>query len=364
MSKSIKKLELSVLLSALLAVSGCGAEDQSNASKEKEDNTTTEEVETQTESSSGETADEMASDLVFVAYATEELLGKYHSYDEFVSNQNGERIIFWSEKSISNFSFIEVGYEDEGNTSKFFSVQAMYSKDEISPEKPLVVTTVVSEGIPNQGISYTDESGEERYFYISYSGVDNSISLEEFINEPPNNQEESNESSNIQEESTEPSSSQEESTESSSSQEESAKSSSELEENISEKTKDYILNGQGDKPYVAQLKWSTRFLENLSTATIDTVYQQFLSDGGTADDIEKFAEYLTYNAPIPSNWQELAKADIYENYGVVVSRFEYLGVNTLPTGLVSDDLYQTYVEVDGTETKDVVISARTGNTHG
>lgn len=344
MSKSIKKLELSVLLSALLAVSGCGAEDQSNASKEKEDNTTTEEVETQTESSSGETADEIASDLVFVAYATEELLGKYHSYDEFVSNQNGERIIFWSEKSISNFSFIEVGYEDEGNTSKFFSVQAMYSKDEISPEKPLVVTTVVSEGIPNQGISYTDESGEERYFYISYSGVDNSISLEEFINEPPNNQEESNESSNIQEES--------------------AKSSSELEENISEKTKDYILNGQGDKPYVAQLKWSTRFLENLSTATIDTVYQQFLSDGGTADDIEKFAEYLTYNAPIPSNWQELAKADIYENYGVVVSRFEYLGVNTLPTGLVSDDLYQTYVEVDGTETKDVVISARTGNTHG
>lgn len=124
------------------------------------------------------------SDKVFIDYATEDFLGKFDSYNEFTDGNN-ERIVFWSEKSISNFKFIEIGYEVEGSDFSYFQSGVLYSIDTLSPEKPVVINTIISEGIPNRGISYMDGSGNERYFYITWSGFDDSLSLTEFENKEP-----------------------------------------------------------------------------------------------------------------------------------------------------------------------------------
>ena len=120
---------------------------------------------------------------------------------------------------------------------------------------------------------------------------------------------------------------------------------------ISEKVKDYIINGQNDKSEAEKYKWSTRFLNEVD---IESLYNQYISAGNNAGNIEDFAKYITLNAPILSNWEELFKSDLKETYGEEVVKLEHL----------EGDLYQAYVNKDGSEVPFVVVSARTGYFHG
>ena len=121
--------------------------------------------------------------------------------------------------------------------------------------------------------------------------------------------------------------------------------------NISEKVKNYILNGQGDKPEAQKLNWSKSFLEK---ADMNSLYEKYKAKGGNSNDVKAFAEFITLNAPEPSNWQELAKKDIADAYGQTISRFEH----------ISGDQYRAYIKVDGVEKPFVSVSARTGYFHG
>ncbi|MGG7214234.1 hypothetical protein ACQPUY_11505 [Clostridium nigeriense] len=121
--------------------------------------------------------------------------------------------------------------------------------------------------------------------------------------------------------------------------------------NISEEVKNYILNGQGNKPEAEKLKWSETFLNEVD---IDRLYNQYLSSGGNGENIEQFASYMTLNAPILSNWEDLFKKDLYDTYSEEVVKLEEL----------KGDLYQAYIEKDGKEVPYVVVSSRTGYFHG
>lgn len=123
------------------------------------------------------------------------------------------------------------------------------------------------------------------------------------------------------------------------------------EQSVTEKVKNYIINGQESKPEAQKIKWSKTFLNRVD---IESLYKKYKANGGNADDIESFAGYITQNAPIPSDWQELFKKDLYDTYGEKVSRLEHL----------KDDLYQAYVVKDGSEVPYVVVSSRTGYFHG
>lgn len=123
------------------------------------------------------------------------------------------------------------------------------------------------------------------------------------------------------------------------------------EDNISEKVKDYILNGQEDKSEAEKLKWSNAFLNKVD---IEALYNQYISEGGNAEDIKKIAEYITTNAPIPDDWEELFKKELFDVYGQEVVKLEHL----------EGDLYQAYVNIDGSEVPYVTVSARTGYFHG
>jgi hypothetical protein len=120
---------------------------------------------------------------------------------------------------------------------------------------------------------------------------------------------------------------------------------------ITEKVKNYIFNGQGNKPDASKLKWSKAFLDQVD---IDSLYKKYIANGGNADDLQSFATYLTLNAPISSNWKDLFYKDLYATNGENVSRLEYL----------SGDLYQAYVVINDSEVRYVVVSSRTGYYHG
>ena len=122
-------------------------------------------------------------------------------------------------------------------------------------------------------------------------------------------------------------------------------------EDISEKVKNYIINGQSNKSEAEKIKWGKTFLNEVD---IKSLYDQYISTGGNANDLEKFASYMTLNAPIVNNWEELFKKDLYDIYGEKVVRLKHL----------ENDLYEAYIKKDGAEVPYVVVSARTGYFHG
>ncbi|NFS30008.1 hypothetical protein FDF12_09010 [Clostridium botulinum] len=122
-------------------------------------------------------------------------------------------------------------------------------------------------------------------------------------------------------------------------------------ENIKEKVMNYIINGQENKPEAEKIKWSKTFLNQVD---IENLYKQYIKNGGEANNLEKFADYITLNAPIPNDWEKLFEKDLYDAYGEKVVRLEHL----------QDDLYQAYIKKDGVEVPYVVVSSRTGYFHG
>jgi hypothetical protein len=125
-------------------------------------------------------------DEVFVSvdYATDELLNKYDSFDEFVEFKDVgyQKIIFTTSIAVKDFRFIEVGYKDEDMNVTFFENKILYSLKELSPEKPFVVTWMEWGSIPHRGISFVDETNKTRYFYMAMSGENGSLLLVEFKN--------------------------------------------------------------------------------------------------------------------------------------------------------------------------------------
>ncbi|MBL4938047.1 Ig-like domain-containing protein [Clostridium sp. YIM B02515] len=123
------------------------------------------------------------------------------------------------------------------------------------------------------------------------------------------------------------------------------------EQNISEKVKEYIINGQGDKPEAGKLQWSKTFLNSVD---IVSLYKKYKAGGGNGQDLESFAKYMTMNASIPNNWKEIFEKDLYNTYGKKVTRLEFLG----------GDMYQAYIDYNGSEVPYVAVSSRTGYFHG
>lgn len=120
---------------------------------------------------------------------------------------------------------------------------------------------------------------------------------------------------------------------------------------IIEEVKNYILNGQKDKPEASKINWSKRFLEKVD---LNTLYKQYISNGGKSNSVEKFAEYITKNAPIQNNWQQMFESDFSNSYEEKITKIEPL----------EGDLYQVYVVIDGKTVPYVVVNSRTGYFHG
>ena len=128
------------------------------------------------------TSEELLSSTVRIERVTDKVLNSFDSFYEYSDSDYGEKIIIWTTEIRKNFDFISVGAEFTGEQSSFFAEDILYSIKELSTQKALVIKMLISEGIPSRGISFLDEDNTKRYFYISESGFDGSLSMVEFQN--------------------------------------------------------------------------------------------------------------------------------------------------------------------------------------
>jgi hypothetical protein len=119
-------------------------------------------------------------------YATEQLLEQYQSYDEFNESEDIEyqvKVLFKVGTEVKDVRFLEIFFDENGESGdvNFYVSRILYSKDKVSPEKPLVVGTVFHGDFPTRGISFVDENNTTRYYSLNMSGRDGSLILLELV---------------------------------------------------------------------------------------------------------------------------------------------------------------------------------------
>jgi hypothetical protein len=125
---------------------------------------------------------------VNIAYASENILRQYKSFDEFTDNCGSESIIFYTNAPVKDFCYISVTWDvDKDNPFEIRNPKPqdiLYSTEQVVLGKPLVIkNTYINEiDVSNRGIKFTDENNKVRYFYIIYCGRDG-LTLVEFTNE-------------------------------------------------------------------------------------------------------------------------------------------------------------------------------------
>ena len=100
-------------------------------------------------------------------------LSRFDSYHELITGaSDSQRIVFTTEQTVRNFQFFRIGWDSDIYWPKPGDV--LYSLDELTPEKPLVVGWMGSLHF-NSGISFLDENGIKRIFGINDSLKDGSL---------------------------------------------------------------------------------------------------------------------------------------------------------------------------------------------
>jgi hypothetical protein len=130
--------------------------------------------------------------------------GNGPEYPQFVVDSGGNSFIFHRNIQLKDIRLISIGMSEDGKLYEdnvyayaleetgFYTNIGFYEEGKryggnvfasVPNEIGLFFVMVsVSEGIPTRGIAFTDENGNRKYFYISMSGMDGSVSLSEFKN--------------------------------------------------------------------------------------------------------------------------------------------------------------------------------------
>ena len=123
-----------------------------------------------------------------------------------------------------------------------------------------------------------------------------------------------------------------------------------VDERVAE-VKNYIINDQDGLSEAEKIQWSKSFL---NATDVKSLYNDYIKSVSNNYDVKAFAEYITKNAPILDNWQELFKQDVKDTYGQDIVKIESVG----------GDMYQAYINNEGNEVPYVGVNARTGYFHG
>lgn len=105
-----------------------------------------------------------------IELATDDILGEYENYHEFVCHEDGEWLIVSVDQTVQNFGFISIGFKEEEDEVFFIEDDTLFSMEELTPDEPFVVKLTIFGYIPSHGIKFTDTNEIERHFTISLSG--------------------------------------------------------------------------------------------------------------------------------------------------------------------------------------------------
>ena len=112
-----------------------------------------------------------------------EALDQNTPHHEFIADKTEAqvKIAFSSPAGVKNFKVLKLSVTDvDDNGKATFSTKELYTLPALTPERPLVLGMAFYGSTPHYGISFLDEKGERKRFFINKSGEDGSILLEAF----------------------------------------------------------------------------------------------------------------------------------------------------------------------------------------
>ena len=98
-----------------------------------------------------------------------------------IESSGSQKVVFYAEEPVMDFKVLSLemtGFDE--NYCAVYSIEELYTLDELKASDPLVVGLLDFEYIPRNGFSYVDKHGREWRFSISQSGYDSSMILEQF----------------------------------------------------------------------------------------------------------------------------------------------------------------------------------------
>jgi len=196
----VKKIVGIILgLCVILMLTACGQERQESyeASGVTSEASDREQLNEDEEAADGDQADTGENEVhtepatLQIDFATEELLGRYENFREFIYVDEAVYMIIWTDIQITNFEFVRVGNSfdladwdvDEDTALFFFVDEVIYSVGDLTPEVPFKLKSWSDWGpVPRIGVSFTDTDGTVRYFHIQESMMDGVLRIIEFEN--------------------------------------------------------------------------------------------------------------------------------------------------------------------------------------
>ena len=140
-----------------------------------------------------------ADNPVSAAWATDAILGQYAAYDQFADPGFADytfdkgQFIFTTTETVTDFKFFSVSaipgadgttQVNADGTIPYAVDTVFYSMDQLTPDRPLLVTGTgfIGDLTVCRGVSFVDGSGVTRYFTINVGGLENaSLTLDEFF---------------------------------------------------------------------------------------------------------------------------------------------------------------------------------------
>ena len=92
------------------------------------------------------------------------------------TSEYAEKYVFWIQEEITDFRYQELTMEvNEDGTLSCVAQKTLFSVDQLSPEDGVAVAFCLEGALPNRGIQYTDAEGAIHTFYLTISGMDDSL---------------------------------------------------------------------------------------------------------------------------------------------------------------------------------------------
>jgi len=166
--KKFKIILLPIVIFAMLFAAGCSG------------SPTTGDDEPGAPGTSGQIPPPSGEVVVSIYYLTEEILTNYTSLFQFIDaddrSDDAVKILIATNTTARDYQYVEIGNEG----SKYFVKEVLYSSEALLPETPFFTSWLQQGTVPHRGITFIDEKGETRCFYITASGDDGSVMLVEF----------------------------------------------------------------------------------------------------------------------------------------------------------------------------------------
>jgi hypothetical protein len=109
----------------------------------------------------------------------DDALPELKSYETFVARTDGPvvQLVFSADHTLWNFQVLSIFFKEMDGSRPVYQMDTLYRLDALTPEKPLLVETVFIGDIPNNAVSYVDNSGMTRVYAVGQSGEDGSLQL-------------------------------------------------------------------------------------------------------------------------------------------------------------------------------------------